>query len=186
MTKSEFRTKHKNIRNNINGDVAKYKSNLIYNYLINMDIIKKAQTIFVYLSYGREVDTSDFVNYLINNDKKVLIPKCDVNSETMIPVVYNYKSELTKNIYGINETKQKDEYKSDIDVIIVPGIAFDKFGNRVGHGKGYYDKFLKNNKICKIALCYSENFAEEEIPHDDNDIPMDYIITDREVVIINH
>ena len=102
----------------------------------------------------------------------------------MIPVVYFKDEKLTDNFYGIKETDSQKEYTDSIDVIIMPGIAFDKYGNRIGHGKGYYDKFLQNKNILKIGLCYSECYSKNKIPITDEDIAVDYVITDREVVKI--
>lgn len=184
MTKSKFRTKHKNIRNNLSADLASEKSELIQNKLISMDIVRNAKSVFLYLEYGREVSTGILVEYLLNENKIVLIPKCDIQSETMIAVRFTEQTELTDNIYGIKESTSLQEYTGDIDLVIVPGIAFDKYGNRIGHGKGYYDKFLQNRNLQTIGLCYSENLSDEELPHSDEDIVMDYIVTDREVLRI--
>ena len=182
MTKTELRIKYKNIRNNISAESCSFKSFKLFNKLIDSKLVDNAKSVFVYLSYGREVNTEKLVEYLFNNNKIVLIPKCDIKTETMIPVVYFPNEKLTDNLYGIKENDSQTEYRDKIDVIIVPGIAFDKYGNRIGHGKGYYDKFLQNNKILKIGLCYDECFSQTVIPHTDDDIAVDYIITDREVV----
>lgn len=185
MTKTEFRTKYKNIRKNISIEQSKNKSDIISNKLIESGILDDAKSVFIYLSYGREVNTINIVNYLFENNKTVLIPKCNIQSETMIPVEYKKNDMLNINSYGIKENDSKNEYTENIDIIIVPGIAFDASGNRIGHGKGYYDKFVVNTNAIKIGLCYSDCFLHEEIPHDVHDIPMDMIVTDREVFKIN-
>ncbi len=125
------------------------KSLIIKDYLL--EHLKKSNVIFIYYSYGREVSTVEIINELVKMNKTILIPKCNIRNETMIPVLYEDGSNLSDNAYGIKETENSDEYKGIIDLVIVPGIAFDIFGNRLGHGKGYYDKFLENNKICKIG-----------------------------------
>jgi len=184
MTKTELRIKYKNIRNNIVLEDCNAKSQKIFNNIISSKLLESAKSIFIYLSYGREVNTKILVEYLFSNNKTVLIPKCDIKTETMIPVVYFENEKLTDNFYGIKETDSQMEYTDNIDVIIVPGIAFDKYGNRIGHGKGYYDKFLQNKNILKIGLCYDDCFIQNEIPHTEEDIAVDYVITDREVVKI--
>ena len=184
MTKSEYRKINKNIRNSISQELAINKSKLITEYLVNMDIIKDCKTIFVYLSYGREVSTDKIIKYFIDKGKTILVPKCNINTETMVPVEYANSSELIKGSYGINEPISEKEFAGDIDLVIVPGIAFDKYGNRIGHGKGYYDKFLNNKNICKLGLCYSENLSEHKLPCNNNDITMNYVVTDRGVLKI--
>lgn len=181
MTKAEFRKLYKNIRNNISNQDLSYKSNAVFDNLINMDVIKDSKTFFVYNSYNREVSTQKIINYLLDNNKIVLIPKCSKETETMIAVEYTDDTKLEKGKYGINEPINNDAFWGDIDVAIVPGIAFDIFGNRIGYGKGYYDKFLENKNICKIALSYEETISHSVLPHSSDDIVMDYIVSDRGV-----
>ena len=184
-SKTEYRKFYKNIRNSISEDVFKHKSEIIFNNVISLSEVLNAATIFIYLSYGREVSTDSLTQYLLVNGKNVLVPKCDTSKETMVPVKISNMNELLQGSYGIREPIAMNEYKGKIDLAIIPGIAFDKFGNRIGHGKGYYDKFLQDEKILKIGLCYGECLSETELPHYDNDLPMDYIVTDREVLKFN-
>ena len=121
------------------------------------------------------------IDYLFKLNKTVLIPKCNINTETMIPVKYSKNEKLTDNFYGIKETDCTKEFTESIDITIVPGIAFDMYGNRIGHGKGYYDKYFENNNSLKIGLCYSDCFTFDKIPNNAQDVAMDYVITDREV-----
>ena len=185
MTKSELRIFYKNIRNSIDEQKLLCKSNAVFNNLTNMDIIKDSKTFFVYNSYNREVSTKKIIEFLLDNDKTVLIPKCNKETETMVAVEYTYDTKLENGNYGINEPINDDVFLENIDVVIVPGIAFDIFGNRIGYGKGYYDKFLENKDICKIALSYEETISHSMLPHDSGDIVMDYIVSDRGVYKIN-
>ena len=185
MTKSEFRIFYKNIRNSIDEQKLLCKSNAVFNNLINIDIIKDSKIFFVYNSFNREVSTQKIIEFLLDNNKTVLIPKCNKETETMVAVEYTDDTKLEKGNYGINEPINYDVFLGDIDVVIVPGIAFDIFGNRIGYGKGYYDKFLDNKDICKIALSYEETISHSMLPHDSGDIVMDYIVSDRGVYKIN-
>ena len=72
---------------------------------------------------------------------------------------------------------EENDYEGKIDLIIVPGICFDKANNRLGFGKGYYDKYLANKNIKKFGICFKEQLLDD-IPTDNNDIKMDLIITD--------
>ncbi len=181
-SKTEYRNFYKNIRNSLSKDDSKNKSKIIFNRIISLNELLNAQTVFVYLSYGREVSTSSLIEFLFSRNKNVLVPKCNMKNETMIPVKISDLNELISGSYGIREPIANSVYKNKIDVAIVPGIAYDRFGNRIGHGKGYYDKFLQDEKILKIGLCYSDCLSETELPHYSNDLPMDYIVTDREVL----
>ena len=184
MTKTELRKIHKNIRNSISDELQLQKSQKIQQFFKDLQIVKEAKTILAYLSYGKEVMTNNIIFEYIDKIN-IVIPECNIQNETMHCVKLNTSSVFEKNIYGINEVSNPEFYKGDIDIVIVPGIAFDIYGNRIGHGKGYYDKFLHNKNICKIGFCYSDNLITDEIPNDCHDIKMDYIITDREVLKIN-
>lgn len=95
---------------------------------------------------------------------------------------------LQKGRFGILEPKNKIRLKSfsKIAAVIVPGIAFDKKGNRLGFGKGYFDKFLKKIKsdALKIGLAFSFQVLKK-IPTTKNDIKMDFIITEKEIIDVN-
>ena len=181
-SKTEYRNFYKNVRNSLSEDAFKNKSRIIFNNVISLNEVLNAKTVFVYLSYGREVATDNLIDFLFSENNNILVPKCNVSKETMIPVKISSMSELVSGSYGIREPLDDAQYKSKIDLAIIPGIAFDIYGNRIGHGKGYYDKFLQDEKILKLGLCYSDCLSETELPHYDNDLPMDYIITDREVL----
>ena len=183
-TKTQYRSFYKNIRNKLSANDVLEKSESIYYRLLLLKEFEEANTIFVYLSYGREVYTDKIIECLLSKEKNVLVPKCNIQTETMMPVRINDFSQLITGSYNIREPIHSKVYCGKIDLAIIPGIAFDIFGNRIGHGKGYYDKFLENTNVCKIGLCYSDCLSNIKIPCKDTDIAMDYIITDREVVVL--
>jgi len=181
-TKSQYREYFKNIRNTMSDDNVSKKSDSIYDRLLLLEEFKEANTIFIYLSYGREVCTDRIIKYLFLKNKTILVPKCNTESETMIPVKINSFSQLVAGCYNIREPIISEAYYEKIDLAIIPGLAFDKFGNRIGHGKGYYDKFLENTNVCKIGLCYSDCLSDIILPSQATDKTMNYVITDREVL----
>ena len=93
---------------------------------------------------------------------------------------------ISGGAFGIKEPKENIENlidKSNIDLMIVPGICFDKEKNRIGFGKGYYDRYLANeNNIIKIGICFDEQVREEYILVDDFDIKMNMVITDKKII----
>ena len=91
------------------------------------------------------------------------------------------KELLKKGSYDILEPQGEDlRDLSVIDLVIVPGVSFDKKGNRLGRGKGYYDRLLKNIKAVKIGICYNFQRADK-IPADEHDVPLDGIICENEI-----
>jgi 5-formyltetrahydrofolate cyclo-ligase len=134
-----------------------------------------AQTVLCYYSLGDEIDTHDFISRW-SKKKNILLPV--VHGDILELHLYN--NELIKGTFGIYEptSKATDNY-DQIDLAIIPGVAFDLHGARLGRGKGYYDRLLPLIKAYKIGLCFGfqkvENIFTE--PHD---IPMDEIITEKQ------
>lgn len=156
---------------------------LIFSSLTNA--IKKYNDIFTYISYGSEVDTIGFIKYLFESGKNVYVPKCDIDKCEMTPVKITSFDNLKENKYGILEPVNNDVCNNKIDAIIFPGLVFDINGNRIGYGKGYYDRFFASLNYCppKIAVCYDFQILDS-IPTNSNDVKMDMIITENRTVII--
>lgn len=150
------------------------KSVIIKNKILDLDIYKKSNVIAMYSSMKSEVDTKELIKESLLLGKKVLLPRI-INKNKMIFIEINDNTEYERNSFGVMEPIGI-EYK-DIDLIIVPGIAFDKYNNRLGYGRGYYDKYLSNKDIYKIGICYYEQLIDK-IEVEDHDIKMDLVITD--------
>lgn len=133
-----------------------------------------AQTILLYHSLPDEVDTTDLITQYA--DKKTLLLPTVVGNDLELHI-FKSKSETKTGPFGIIESEGTlfTDY-SQIDLAIIPGIAFDKNGNRLGRGKGYYDRLLPLLHCPKIGLCFSFQFLDS-IPCEKHDIPMDEIIT---------
>lgn len=152
-----------------------------------MSLIKDYDDVLIYSSINSEVDTKDLINTLLN-EKRLFLPK--VNGENMNFYKIDNINQLAIGYMDIKEPSyesmeaNKDNF-NDNSVIIIPGAAFDLKGNRVGYGKGYYDRYLtKYPKLIKMALAYEEQIVDV-IENDIYDIPMDYIITDKRIIRIN-
>jgi len=184
LSKSELRLKFKNVRNSINTNTQEEKSKVIEKFFI--ENFSTAQNYFVYLSFGDEVRTGDILKHILNKNKNVAIPKCNIEKLTMKAVRYRTDDFLTKNSYGIFENDTDDCFEEKIDVILMPALTVDRYGNRIGFGKGYYDKFINSldYKPILIGLCYAEQVFEGKLPSDEYDKKLDYIITDQEIIKI--
>ena len=172
MNKEDIRKlmliKRKNIPN------KKELSTKIVNKIINLGIYKKSRVVALYNSLPNEVDTSSLLN---DNDKVVLLPK--ISNNKIIFIEINDSTKYKKSNIGVLEPIG-EEYLGNIDLIIVPGVSFDKKGNRLGFGKGYYDRYLCNKDIFKIGICFEEQLLDN-LPVDKFDIKMDVIITEKRV-----
>ena len=168
-----FRKEMINIRKNIIN--KKEKSKVIMNKLINLDIYNNSKVIAIYNSMKDEVDTSDLIKYSLKK-KEVLLPK--IINDKMVFVRINDNTKYKKSSIGVNEPIG-NEYLGKIDLIIVPGVSFDENLNRLGFGKGYYDRYLLNKDIYKIGICYSEQLVDS-LPIENHDIKMNLVITEKE------
>lgn len=135
----------------------------------------KAKTVFCYISAHGEVDTYEIIQELLK-DKKLLVPYCINEDGDMIACPINSLEDLKEGKFKIPEPKSPKEFpKEKIDFVIVPGVAFDKAGYRLGYGKGYYDRFLDGIAPFKLGVCQREFFLEE-VPHGKFDVKMNNII----------
>lgn len=137
-------------------------------------VFQNAQTILLYHSMKDEVQTHAFIEQW-SEKKKIILPV--VTGDELELRVYTGPSDLSIGAYGIAEPTGElfTDYQS-IDLAIIPGVAFDVTGHRLGRGKGYYDKLLPNISAHKAGICFSFQLIEE-VPTEDFDICMDTIIT---------
>ena len=172
MNKQELRTKYLKIRNDIsNKDI---KSDIIFNKIINTSEYQSANTVALYKNLISEVDTNKLIDYTLTIGKTVSLPRVEDNNLNFYKV--DKQTLLIKSNFGVFEPISNQVIpKENIDLIIVPGVCFDKNNNRLGFGKGYYDRYLMNTKMKKIGICFIEQLTNN-IPADSNDVKMDLII----------
>lgn len=184
MNKEIIRKEFKAIRNNIENKRA--KSKLITEKLLNLSEVKVAKLIGIYMSFSSEVDTKDLIEQLLMLGKNIVIPRIYNNIEMEFYKVNSINDLKNKNILGILEPENNKENKAskdDIDLMIIPGICFDLEKNRVGFGKGYYDRYLKNLNIKKIGICFDEQLLTgDTIATNKYDIKMDKIVTNKRII----
>ena len=178
--KTEIRSKILRSRNNLSEDRIKNMSNIIISTFKDKFLSKEYETMCVYVSKDSEVFTHELINYLLDS-KNVLVPYID--NVLKVSRIISF-SELKKGKFGILEPKEKVEYQGKINLVIVPGVAFDEHGNRLGYGGGYYDNFLKNCSVLRVAFAYEEQIVQA-IPAEEHDITMNYIITERRIIKCN-
>lgn len=146
----------------------------------------EANTILLYASMPEEIDTLKFIKKH-HNDKKIILPTVCTDTHTLKLYHLENLKELHAGYQGILEIPHctKDTVTpEEIDLCIVPGLAFDLQGNRIGYGKGFYDELLKRIKAPKAALSYDFQIYES-IEASEHDIPIDFIITPEKTITCN-
>lgn len=185
-SKSDLRKIILNKRNNMSIDLVREKSKIITEKLFLTEEYKKSKTVFIYMDFKNEVITTGLINQMLNENKHVVIPYTDTVNTVIIPVeIKDIKNDLKDSSFGYREPiaeKVKEVEIGKIDLIIVPGVVFDKRLNRIGFGKGYYDRILirKREDTRAVAIAY-EYQVFDEIPSEAHDIKMDMIITEENI-----
>lgn len=142
MTKAKIRTKILADFKNKKEEELSEKSRLVKNALFRNRLFKKAKTVMFYMSMVREVDTTEMIKEALRLGKRVVVPVCGENRK-IVPCELTRRGALRCGPYGILEPARKTPVDlEELNLVIVPGVAFDKRGARLGRGKGYYDCFL--------------------------------------------
>lgn len=179
MTKDEIRIEMRKKRRELSKDFISESSGLILDKVI--PLIKTLNCIMVYMSSFNEPDMKKLTEYLINNNIRVVVPVSQTSDYTIIPSYISDFNALNKGAYGISEPGVIDKADmNDVDLVLVPGIAFSESGNRLGFGKGYYDKLLADFKGVKMGICYDFQIINY-IPSSPHDIKMDIIVTEKRI-----
>lgn len=188
ISKIEIRKKMTNERLNLSKEIKARFDNEIYKNVCKSIFFSEAKNIFVYVSLDYEVDTKKIINKAFSLHKTIFVPKVISKSEGMMAVNINSLSQLSVGKYNILEPDINNRIAcaNELDLVIVPGLAFDKKGGRLGYGGGFYDRYLKQcSNFCNItALAYSFQIISE-VPMDINDVKINNIITEKENLVNN-
>lgn len=182
MDKQELRRHMRRLRREMTADEVKEKSALIHERLYALPEFTAAKTVMLYLSAFNEVSTEEIIERLWESGKRAVVPLTDPVTFELTPVYLERDTALKSTKLGVSEPIGAEVAKeSDIDLILVPGVAFDEGGGRLGFGKGCYDRLLENATVPKIALCYELQIVER-VPADEHDVVMDALITERRII----
>lgn len=141
----------------------------------------EARTVCIYMPTGNEIDTSAIIQYCLENQKRVAAPR--IEGDTMDFYYFQSIVDLKQGAYDIWEPTGMERVTDEESVVIMPGVAFDLDCNRIGYGKGYYDKYLsKHPKMKKIALAYEFQIVGK-IKREIHDIRPEMIVTERRVIM---
>lgn len=179
MTKAELRAFYKAKRQALNSMQIEEYSIAIVNKVVTLDIWKHTYYhIFLSMSKQKEVNTEILMHVLQGKDKQIVVSQSNFEDFSLKHILLTDSTLLKENNYGIPEPQEGIEVPVDkIDVVFVPLLAFDQNGNRIGYGKGFYDRFLKNCRedAVKIGMSFFE--PEQFIETNDHDVGLDFVIT---------
>lgn len=167
-------------------------SKKIKNKLLNLKELKYSNNILAYVSYKSEVKTDELINDLLKMSKNIYAPYCIKEEKRMeIVKITDPENELKKGAYGIKEPKKSLRNNNanikNLDLVLVPAVAFSKSGYRIGYGGGYYDRFLNrlDDKAISVGINYDE-LVLEELPKEDHDLAVNIVLSDKRNIRINN
>ncbi|MEX2028368.1 MAG: 5-formyltetrahydrofolate cyclo-ligase [Candidatus Curtissbacteria bacterium] len=164
------------------GDVDK-KSRLIVKKLIESDIFMLESKICVYLPIKNEVDTKEILNFLLEAGTQVYLPKSYGSDQYKLNRFTSW-NDLEAGPYDIKQPKDDDTIGvGQIGVALVPGVAFDTTGRRLGYGRGVYDRLFAKSEAILVGLAYGFQVVDE-LPHFDHDLRMNTIVTEERILKI--
>lgn len=176
--RQEFRAKRKTVSQKA------IKDNSVCEVFLNSDIYKNSEQILCYASLDDEICTDKIINAAFEDGKKIALPYCTDLNGNMDFFYISSLSDISSGSFDIREPNiEICEKVIDFSaaVCVVPAFTFDKYGYRLGYGKGYYDRFLKKFTIISVGLCYN-NFLRENLPINEFDVAVNFIATEDKII----
>jgi len=171
ITDEQRRAAGKVISENVMGDTVK--------------LLLRAWRVCVYLSTKNEIPTRYIVRAFWEAGRDVCVPAWSKNDEAYKLYSFDARMKLITGYHGIREPAMRiPVFPWDVDAFILPGLAFDTCGARLGFGAGHYDSILAKaaKSAPRIALCYDWQIVDEALPQEEHDVPMDWVVTDKRVI----
>lgn len=182
MEKYEIRNKLKNLKQMLSDNEKESAADEVFSRLEQTAAFLLAEKILMYHSLPDELSTRSFLSKW-GARKKFYLPR--VNGVNLEILPYN-ESKLELGSFHIEEPTGDDiADPMEIELVVVPGVAFDRKGKRVGRGKGFYDRFLKSTAATKIGVGYEFQLIDE-VPTEEHDVKMDMVITQHTTIIIKN
>jgi len=186
MVKEKKKTLRREIlerRKNLSEEQIKELSQRVIENLKKLPEFKKAKVVMLYFPVKGEVDLKPLIGELIKSPDKVLVlPKVTADGD-MVAVEVKTSEVLREGKFGISEPIGGRIFKPEkVDLVVVPGVAFDRRGYRLGMGKGFYDRFLPRVKGAKVGVAYDFQVVDG-LPTEEHDVPLDKIVTPEGVII---
>lgn len=188
--KKKIRSAYLEKRNQMEPEKRAAASKRISGWVVANKRYKAAKTVFVYASYKSEVETKELIQGALCQGKRVAVPK--VNGEEMDFYEITSWEELFPGYQGILEPQtlgKEPVVPADSDVMLLPGAVFDRQGNRIGYGGGYYDRYWNRihgtygKEPYLMALSFACQISPKKLPAEEHDKKMDCILTERRVIM---
>ena len=185
--KQRIREEILGLRGEIPSSQKSEHSHSIFQKLIGLDFFKTSQNIMAYVAFRNEVDTLPVIRHCLSESKRIIVPMTVPKTrELLLSELKDPERDLRPGTFGVPEPAPefiRPFPAQDLDLILVPGVAFDEQGFRIGYGAGYYDRFFARltRKIPSIGLAFELQIIDR-VPAEPTDQPVDFIITENRLI----
>lgn len=162
-------------RNRLTPEERARLGEMIVERVLGLEEVAGARTVLAYASFGAEVPTDAVIERLLSRGVTVLLPAVDGEALRAAPVAS--LAEVAPGYRGIREPIRRDAVEAAADVILVPGVAFDSSGRRLGFGGGFYDRYLAEASGVRVGVCFEAQMVDQ-VPVGPSDVPVDVVVTD--------
>jgi 5-formyltetrahydrofolate cyclo-ligase len=189
MEKKAIRASVLAARDALAADARAIASTRVCEAIIASTPYKNATTLLAYMSFGTELSTENIIDHALARGKTLVLPRVDKAAQQLQLHRIRHLDELDSGIWGIREPRMDAEIvmPNEIDFILVPGVAFDSAGFRIGYGKGFYDKLLStvNPASTRLSAAFDCQIIDA-VPNEAHDQRVDIIITPTQKILISH
>ena len=181
--KKALRKKIREINRTLSGEYKEKASEVICRRVLELPEYQAADTVFCFVGMDPEPDTRRIIEAALAAGKRVCVPLCIDDHNMVAKEIRDYDADLAEGWYGILEPRKDlpEVSREEIGFGVIPCVTCDHAGNRLGHGKGYYDIYLEKETFPKAMICFEKVPVEEgEVPIGRYDLPIETVITDAE------
>lgn len=186
ITKSQLRKQIAAIRKSLSEETVSLNSRHIVERILKLKPFQKAEIIALYMAIGGEIRLDPLFSTCWNSGKRTCIPVFDAQTKVYEMAEITSETQFKVGNYGIKEPINTPRIPmKEIDLILVPGVAFSRDGKRLGRGGGYYDRLLAGYQGTAVGVAFDEQIVAE-IPCEAHDLPVDYVVTPLKVFIASN
>ncbi|MBI4595983.1 MAG: 5-formyltetrahydrofolate cyclo-ligase [Candidatus Tectomicrobia bacterium] len=189
--KKELRAGILNLRDGMPLAIRNERSSIIEKKLLSLPQYTISKTLMSFCSFGSEVNTERIIKHALESGKRVAVPKVSLKNKSMlISELNDYEKDLVSTPpYGILEPScraVRPVNPMELDLIIMPGVVFDREGGRIGYGAGFYDRFLEKvpENVCRMAIAFDLQLVNK-LPKEPHDKLVDILVTEKEILHFN-
>ena len=181
--KAELRARMRRMRRALSGEEQQRAADSVYARVMNLSGYRAAEIVMAYVAARGELLLQRVLEDVLNSGRALALPRCGEKG-TMDAYRVTDMRQLRQGAYGILEPDESCPLvpPEDIDLMLIPGTAFDRAGGRIGQGGGYYDRYIQKTRAVRVGVCH-EFALMDRVPTEDHDARMDAVVTPKETLI---